>query len=89
MDFTTLTNSAPLNGPAVKSLEEALNHSPNRVIQLEINNVLYQLSQEGNWFKFSRLTKKRAIKRSTIFETITQLYNQAVHGNSWRLLPTN
>lgn len=87
MDKINLTHSAPLNGPAVKSLEDALSKSPNRIIQLEINNVLYQLSQEGRWFKFSLLTKKRSIKRSTVFETITELYNQAVHGNAWRLLP--
>lgn len=87
MDTMNYTHSAPLNGPAIKSLEDALNQSPNRIIQLEINNVVYQLSQEGRWFKFSRLTKKRAIKRSTIFETLTDLYNQAVHGHSWHLVP--
>lgn len=87
MDKINSTHSAPLNGPAVKALEDALSHSPSRIVQLEINNVLYQLSQEGRWFRVSRLTKKRAIKRSTVFETITELYNQVVHGNSWRLLP--
>lgn len=87
MDTTILTHSAPLNGPAVKTLEDAISRSRNRVIQLEINNVMYQLAQEGNWFKFSLLTKKRAIKRSTLFETMTQLYNQVMHGNVWRLLP--
>lgn len=87
MDKMNCTHSAPLNGPAVKTLEDALNRSPNRIIQLEINNMVYQLAQEGRWFKFSRLTKKRAIKRSTIFETMTDLYNQAVHGHNWHLLP--
>ena len=87
MDMMNSTHSTPLNGPAVKSLEDALSQSPHRIIQLEINNVLYQLSQEGRWFKFSLLTKKRAIKRSALFETITEMYNQSVHGNPWRLLP--
>ncbi|MDU4961048.1 MAG: hypothetical protein E6X17_10380 [Sporomusaceae bacterium] len=87
MDKIAVIHSAPLNGPAVKTLEDALSQSPNRIIQLEINNVLYQLSQEGRWFKFSRLNKKRSIKRSTVFETITELYNQVVHGTAWKLLP--
>lgn len=89
MNNEILVHSAPLNGPAVKALEDALSRSPKRIIQLEINNVLYQLSQEGRWFKFSLLTKKRSIKRSTLFETLTELYNQAVHGNAWRMLPSN
>lgn len=87
MDTNTSLHLAPLNGPAVKSLEDALSRSPKKIIQLEINNVQYQLSQEGRWFKFSLLTKKRSIKRSALFETLTDLYNQVVHGTAWRLLP--
>lgn len=75
----------PLNGPAVKTLEDALLNSPTKAIRLQINNSLYQLSREGRWFKFSLLTKKRTIKRTTIFETITELYNQAVHGHTWEI----
>ncbi|VBB08843.1 Hypothetical protein LUCI_4124 [Lucifera butyrica] len=75
----------PLNGPAVKMLEDALTNSPRKTIHLEINNMLYQLSREGRWFKFSLLTKKRTVKRATLFETITDVYNQAVHGTSWRI----
>ena len=57
----------------------------NEAIQLQINNSLYQLSREGRWFKFSLLTKKHTVKRTTIFETITELYNQAVHGHTWEI----
>lgn len=75
----------PLNGPAVKMLEDALCKSPSKTICLEINHAIYQLSREGRWFKISLLTKKRTIKRATIFETITEVYNQIIHGNTWRI----
>ncbi len=75
----------PIDGLAVKKLEDALSNSPSKTIRLEINNVLYQLSREGRWFKFSLLTKKRTIKRATLFETIAEVYNQAMHGHSWKL----
>ena len=75
----------PLNGPAVQQLEHALSQSPTKTITLEINNSLYQITREGRWFKFSVLTKKRTVKRSTIFETITEIYNQAMHGHDWRI----
>ena len=75
----------PLDGHAVKILEDAIVNSPNKAIRLEINNTNYQLSREGRWFKFSLLTKKYTIKRSTIFQTITEMYNQAIHGQAWRI----
>ncbi|MBP2655231.1 MAG: hypothetical protein H6Q73_2800 [Firmicutes bacterium] len=75
----------PLDGLAVKKLEDALSNSPTKAILLEINDAHYQLSREGRWFKFSLLTKKRAPKRSTLFATITEVYNQTIHGNCWRI----
>lgn len=75
----------PLNGPAVKFLEDALGRSPSKVIRIEINNTIYQLSREGRWFKFSLLTKKQTVKRSTIFQTITEIYNLVIHGQTWRV----
>jgi len=75
----------PLDGMAVKTLEDALTSSPTKAILLEINSVLYQLSREGRWLKFSLLTKKRTPKRSTLFATITEVYNQAMHGHCWRI----
>ena len=75
----------PLDGPAVQKLEHALSQSPNKTITLEINNALYQISREGRWFKFSVLNKKRTVKRSAIFETITEIYNQVMHGQPWRI----
>ena len=79
----------PLDGPAVKKIEDALSNSPTKTLLLEINNANYQLSREGRWFKFSLLNKKRTIKRATLFQTITEVYNQAVHGNSWRIAEVN
>lgn len=79
------THLAPLNGPAVKSLEDALFRSPNKSIFLEMNQTLYLLSREGHWFKFSMLTKKRTIKRATIFQTLTDLYNEVMHGQNWHI----
>ncbi len=75
----------PLDGLAVKTLETALGSSTTKAILLEINNVLYQLSREGRWFKFSLLTKKRSPKRTTLFMTITDVYNEMMHGHSWRI----
>ena len=75
----------PLNGSAVKMLEDALGKSPSKAIRLEINNTVYQLSREGRWFRFSLLTKKQTVKRSTIFQTITEVYNQIIHGQTWRI----
>lgn len=75
----------PLDGHAVKAIEDALYSSPTKKILLEINQTIYQLSREGNWLKFSLLTKKKTIKRATIFESITELYNQIIHGHPWRI----
>lgn len=75
----------PLNGPAVKMLEDALLCSRTKTIHVEINQSIYELAREGRWFRFSLLTKKRTIKKSALFETLTELYNQAVHGNSWHI----
>ncbi len=75
----------PLDGPSVKLIEDAITSSPTKTIFLEINNVIYQLSREGRWFRFSQLTKKRTIKRSVIYETLTEMYNQLVHGTAWRI----
>lgn len=75
----------PLDGIAVQLLEKALLNAPSKSIRLEINNVLYQLSREGQWFKFSRLTKKRTVKRSTIFATISDVYNEMMHGHIWKI----
>lgn len=80
-----LSPAPPLDGPAVLMIETALHRSPGKTIRLEINSSLYQLSREGRWFKFSLLTKKRTIKRATIFETISEIYNQAIHGHTWRI----
>jgi len=80
-----VTPMPPLDGPAVQRLEEALSKSPKNAILLKIGNVLYQLSREGRWFKFSLLTKKRTVKRATLFQTLTELYNQAMHGHSWQI----
>ena len=84
-----LTPMPPLDGPAVRQLENALISSPTKTLLLEMNKAFYLLSREGQWFKFSLLTKKRAIKRAAIFETLTDLYNQAVHGHSWRIASDN
>lgn len=75
----------PLDGRAVKTLEDALINSPTKAILLEINNALYQLSREGRWFKFSLLTKKRSPKRTTVFATLSDLYNEVMHGHTWRI----
>lgn len=75
----------PLNGHAVKILEDALGKSPSKMVRLEINSTIYELSKAGRWFRFSLLTKKHTIKRSTIFQTITEIYNQAIHGQTWRI----
>jgi hypothetical protein len=75
----------PLDGRAVRLLEEALVSSPTKTLLLEMNKTFYLLSREGRWFKFSLLTKKRTIKKAAIFQTLTDLYNQAVHGSSWRI----
>ncbi len=75
----------PLDGTAVQKLEDALSKSPRNAILVKIGNVFYQLSREGNWFKFALLTKKRTIKRATLFQTLTELYNQAMHGQTWQI----
>ncbi len=80
-----LTPMPPLDGRAVKRLEDALISSPTKTLLLEMNKAFYLLSREGQWFKFSLLTKKRTIKKAAIFQTLTDLYNQAVHGRSWRI----
>lgn len=81
-----VTPMPPLNGHAVRQLENALIHSPTKTILLKINTAFYLLSREGQWFKFSLLTKKRAIKKAAIFQTLTDLYNQVVHGQSWSII---
>lgn len=80
-----LTPVPPLDGHAVKAIEDALYRSPTKAILLEINQTVYQLSREGNWLKFSLLTRKKTIKRATLFENITELYNQIIHGHPWRI----
>ena len=75
----------PLDGPSVKQIEEALGLSSSKSIILKINNENYLLTREGCWFKFSLLTKKNTVKRSTILQTLTELYNHCVHGHSWRI----
>ncbi len=75
----------PLDGRAVKTIEDALSSSPTKAILLEINNALYHLSRDGRWFKFSLLTKKRSPKRTTMFATLSDLYNEVMHGHSWRI----
>lgn len=75
----------PLDGPAVMKIETALGCSPSKTILLEINNALYQLSRDGRWFRFSLLTKKRSPKRTALFATITDVYNETIHGNDWRI----
>ena len=84
-DDTIIRSMPPLNGHAVKIIEDALGKAPSKVIRIEINNTIYQLSRAGRWFKFSLLTKKHTVKRSTIFQTITEIYNQAIHGQTWRI----
>ena len=78
----------PLDGSSVQQIEEALCLSTSKSIILKINEESYQLSREGRWFKFSLLTKKNTVKRSAIFQPITELYNQAVHEHSWRIQQT-
>ena len=80
-----VTSMPPLNGRAVRKLEDALFKSPTKTLLLEINKAFYLLSREGEWFKCSLLTKKRAIKKAAIFQTLTDLYNQVVHGHNWRI----
>lgn len=82
---TVVRPMPPLNGSAVKMLEDALGKSPSKAIRLEINKAAYQLSREGRWFRFSLLTKKQTVKRSTIFQTITEIYNQIIHGQTWHI----
>lgn len=79
------TPMPPLDGRAVKLLEDALVSSPTKTLLLEMNKAFYLLSREGQWFKFALLTKKRSIKKAVIFHTLTDLYNQAVHGRNWHI----
>lgn len=80
-----ITPAPPLDGPAVQKLEEALLKSPKKSIYLSIGQALYLLTREGRWFRFSLLTKKRTIKKSQIYHTLTDFYNEAVHGCSWTI----
>lgn len=75
----------PLDGPAVQRLEEALAQSTTKMIHLRITSLHYRLSREGHWFKLAELSKKKAEKRAAIFETLTELYNRAVHGQEWEI----
>ena len=77
----------PLDGAAVQTLEEALCKSPTKSVTLVINNTLYQLSREGHWFKFSLLSKKRTVKHSRFVETLSEVYNQFIHGCTWQIAP--
>ncbi len=77
----------PIDGIAVQKLEEALSNSPTKSLTLIINNTLYQLSREGQWFKLSLLNKKRTIKSSKIVETLSEVYNQFIHGRVWQIAP--
>lgn len=79
----------PLDGPAVRKLEDALLQSPSKSILLRINQTLVQLSREGSWFKLAILTKKRTIKRASIFESITEIYNDFIHGQDWQITNVN
>lgn len=85
MQDTRLKPLPPLDGKAVKALEDALGSSPTKAILLEINDALYQLAREGRWFRCSLLTKKRAPKRSSLFATLSDFYNEVMHGHSWRI----
>jgi hypothetical protein len=85
MQDSKIISLPPLDGMAVKQLEDALGNSPTKAILLEINNVLYLLAREGRWFSFSLLTKKRSPKRTTLFATISEVYNQTMHGHCWRI----
>lgn len=85
MQDNKIKSMPPLDGMAVKQLEDALGSSPSKTILLEVNSVLYQLAREGRWFSFSLLTKKRAPKRTTLFVTISDVYNQTMHGHHWRI----
>jgi len=84
-DDTIVTSMPPLDGYAVKAIEDALDKSPSKFIHIEVNKAIYQLSRAGRWFKFSLLTKKHTIKRTIIFQTITEIYNQAIHGQTWHI----
>jgi len=75
----------PLDGPAVQRLEEALLNSATKTIHLRITQLEYRLSREGRWFKLAELSKKKTEKRAAIFETMTELYNLAVHGQEWQI----
>jgi len=80
-----VAGASPLNGPAVREIEEALSLSPTKTIRLEINSVPGQLSREGRWLKFSLLSKKGTVKRAALFATVTDFYNQMIHGQVWRI----
>lgn len=75
----------PLDGFAVRTLEDALSQSPTKTINVRINDTLYQLSREGRWFKLALLSKKRTVKRATILETLSEVYNQFMHGHTWQI----
>lgn len=75
----------PLDGPAVQRLETALLSSSTKTLHLRITEIEYRLSREGRWFKLAELSKKKTEKRATIFETLTELYNLAVHGHDWTI----
>ncbi|WP_018704367.1 MULTISPECIES: hypothetical protein [Sporomusaceae] len=85
MKETTARVLPPLDGPAVRKLEDALLQSPSKSILLRINQTLVQLSREGNWFKFAVLTRKRTIKRASVFESLTEIYNDFIHGQDWQI----
>lgn len=85
MHDSKINSLPPLDGRAVKTLEDALSNSPSKAILLEINDALYQLSRDGRWFRFSLLTKKRSPKRTAMFATLSDLYNQVMHGHTWRI----
>ena len=75
----------PLDGSAVQLIEKAIFSSPTRKIILTVNNSTYQISLEGNWFKFSELKKKKNIKKSFIYRTLSEIYNNFIHNTNWAI----
>ena len=75
----------PLVGKAVLLIEQAIYSSPTRKIILTVNNSTYQISLEGNWFKFSELNKKNNVKKSFIFKTLSEIYNNFIHNTNWAI----
>lgn len=73
---------------AVRALESALDQARAKGIRLEINDSLYELQRQGTWFIFARLNKKRTKKRVALFDSLWEVYQSAIAGGTWRILPT-